>query len=118
MASGNRRQRGASGNRRAAAALVISVVSLFGAGCGPSPATPTPSIAQPTPIPTTSCSRSRAHYYGPVDVENGTFVRTSWAAVDWEADVTYFVDGMERTVTEAFTVPPDGVAKVKVIIDD
>ena len=60
----------------------------------------------------------RVDGFGPFDAEDKPFIGRSWAAVDWEAVVLYVVDGMERTITKKFTVPADGVIKVRIVIED
>ena len=59
----------------------------------------------------------RVNAFGPAELEDGKFADKGLAAVDWLVEIKYSFKGEEKTVTREFTVRPDELVKVKVVLD-
>ena len=55
---------------------------------------------------------------GPSELEDGKFNDIGMAAVEWVIELTYLANGQEKTVSRMFTVPPNDLAKVRIVLDD
>jgi hypothetical protein len=53
----------------------------------------------------------------PRQITDGKCVRRAIEAVRWRVEITYEMDGELRTVSRELSVPPDGVARAKVVIE-
>jgi hypothetical protein len=56
--------------------------------------------------------------FGPAFLEAGKFANAGMAAIDWIVEINYVVDGVQRQINRAFTIPADDVVKVHIIVDD
>lgn len=54
----------------------------------------------------------------PRELPDGKCFDEGLPAFAWVADITYVVDGQERTITKAFTVHQDSVTRIRVVVED
>jgi hypothetical protein len=72
---------------------------------------------RPIPVSMTLRPRDpRVVAFGPAPLDDGTFIIPTWPAVVWEAEIRYTVDGVDRVVSKEFSVPADGVARVRIVV--